>query len=409
MAIVQISPAKFYINKQFSKPYDRNISFKKRESRTDASDFASIYFNTVFSVDPKTNIKKLAQKDGSGRVVKEIYLDSSDKIIRMKEYPQDANVKETVFENDGKTIKITNEYASDDEKILLKRIKYNSQDLPVEENFNRKGVMVKKIETKKSSDFPASVETITTIYSERQKPVEITEQGDGFKNVTKFFYDEKNRLTKTIYTETDFQKTDLYDAENEKIVRSDIHYFTKYQNPKAKGVGTDTYTVYEYGESGNLLRDKTFKTSDNELISGAKYNPNTGEKTFYLDRTYKNHHALIYRNGQIVTERFYPNFNTIKTYYYENNVPYREVILEKGKCCSDTLYKADKTKYDETKNIESQEVISKKYTKMDDYNFNKLLRLFNRKDVIEIEKDFSDSNYDIFKIKLPKNSTQEKI
>ena len=371
MAIVQISPAKFYINKQFSKPYDRNISFKKRESRTDASDFASIYFNTVFSVDPKTNIKKLAQKDGSGRVVKEIYLDSSDKIIRMKEYPQDANVKETVFENDGKTIKITNEYASDDEKILLKRIKYNSQDLPVEENFNRKGVLVKKIETKKSSDFPASVETITTIYSERQKPVEITEQGNGFKNVTKFFYDEKNRLTKTIYTETDFQKTDLYDAENEKIVRSDIHYFTKYQNPKAKGIGTDTYTVYEYGESGNLLRDKTFKAMDNELISGAKYNPNTGEKTFYLDRTHKNHHALIYRNGQIVTERFYPNFNTIKTYYYENNVPYREVILEKGKCCSDTLYKADKTKYDETKNIESQEVISKKYTKMDDYNLNR--------------------------------------
>ena len=200
-----------------------------------------------------------------------------------------------------------------------------------------------------------------------------------------------------------------YPAENEKIVRSDIHYFTKYQNPKAKGIGTDTYTVYEYGESGNLLRDKTFKAMDNELISGAKYNPNTGEKTFYLDRTHKNHHALIYRNGQIVTERFYPNFNTIKTYYYENNVPYREVILEKGKCCSDTLYKADKTKYDETKNIESQEVISKKYTKMDDYNFNKLLRLFNRKDVIEIEKDFSDSNYDIFKIKLPKNSTQEKI
>ena len=46
---------------------------------------------------------------------------------------------------------------------------------------------------------------------------------------------------------------------------------------------------------------------------------------------------------------------------------------------------------------------------MDDYNFNKLLRLFKRKDVIEIEKDFSDSNYDIFKIKLRKNSTQEKI
>ena len=404
MSILSVSPIRFYTQKQHAN--SANISFKQRASRTDASAFASIYFNTIFSVDPKTNTKKLAQKDKDGKIAKEIYLDKNDKILKMKEYPKNSNVKETIFEKDGITVKETREFAADDENIILKQTTYNEQDMPVEKIYNRSGILTKTIETTKQQD---SEIKITTIYDEKNtRPIKKTVSGKDDTKTSQYFYDEKGRLTQSVYTETNFKKTNLYNPKNEKIIRSDIHYFTKYQNPKADGTGTDTYTLYDYDKNEKLIKEKTFKTLNNELLNGTKYDPQTGKKYFYLDRTYNNHYAQTFdKDGKLVSSRFYPSYNIVKTLYYDKDVPYREVILDKGKYSIDKTYKPDKKKYMTESKIDAQELISKKYKLLDDYNFNKLIRLFNRNKVIEIEKDYTDPRYDIFKIKLPKDSTKE--
>ncbi len=404
MSILSVSPIRFYTQKQNAN--SANISFKQRASRTDASAFASIYFNTIFSVDPKTNTKKLAQKDKDGKIAKEIYLDKNDKILKMKEYPQNSNVKETIFEKDGITVKEIREFAKDAENIILKQTTYNEQDMPVEKIYNRSGILTKTVETTKQQD---SEIKITTIYDEKNtRPTQKTVSGKDDTKTTQYFYDEKGRLTKTVYTETNFKKTNLYNPKNEKIIRSDIHYFTKYQNPKADGTGTDTYTLYDYDKNEQLIKEKTFKTLNNELLNGTKYNTQTGKKYFYLDRTYNNHYAQTFdKDGKLLSSRFYPSYNTVKTLYYDKDIPYREVILDKGKYSIDKLYKPDKKKYTAENKIDAQELISKKYKSLDDYNFNKLIRLFNRHKVIEIEKDYTNPQYDIFKIKLPKDSTKE--
>ncbi len=50
-------------------------------------------------------IKRISRTDGSGKVIKEVFVDTNDRILKMVERRDGDNVKETRFEEDGKTVR----------------------------------------------------------------------------------------------------------------------------------------------------------------------------------------------------------------------------------------------------------------------------------------------------------------
>ena len=123
--------------------------FKQKEENNDALNFIEEFNSTKVSVDPETMIKRISRTDGSGKVIKEVFVDTNDRILKMVERRDGDNVKETRFEEDGKTVREVKQFAVDDESILLRHTTYSKDEPPIVKDYSRDGVLIKYHEIKK--------------------------------------------------------------------------------------------------------------------------------------------------------------------------------------------------------------------------------------------------------------------
>ncbi len=134
MLISAISPVGNYytrVNSAARSQNSANVSFKQKEENNDALNFIEEFNSTKVSVDPETMIKRISRTDGSGKVIKEVFVDTNDRILKMVERRDGDNVKETRFEEDGKTVREVKQFAVDDESILLRHTTYSKDELPI--------------------------------------------------------------------------------------------------------------------------------------------------------------------------------------------------------------------------------------------------------------------------------------
>ena len=90
MLVSAISSVGNYYTRVNSAAYNvnrSNISFKQKEENNDALNFMDEFNNTKVSVEPETMIKRISRTDNSGKVIKEIFVDTNDKILKMVERP----------------------------------------------------------------------------------------------------------------------------------------------------------------------------------------------------------------------------------------------------------------------------------------------------------------------------------
>ena len=83
------------------------------------------------------------------KLLKEVFVDTNDRILKMVERRDGDNVKETRFEEDGKTVREVKQFAVDDESILLRHTTYSKDELPIVKDYSRDGVLIKYHEIKK--------------------------------------------------------------------------------------------------------------------------------------------------------------------------------------------------------------------------------------------------------------------
>lgn len=403
-------------NNKVKKPVtNTNISFKQREEKKDALEYARAFFNTNFAIEPNTNNKIITQKDDSGKIVKEVVVDANNLPIKITERNAGENVKITTFAKDGVTIKEQKEFDPNNEQILLKHVKYDENDFPIIDEYSSNGVLIRHEETSKLHDSDSKTiwfkNVKTSIYDENSgKILEHREECPVLEpKVTKYFYNESNKLIKTIFTERDYKETTEYNNE-EKPIYLERHYFTKEENPKSYNTqGFDYYTKYVYNSQGQLLKELSYRKNDNTFVWGTKYNPETGKRILERHALYFNNVTYHYNeNEEIDVERRIPLSNEIKTVYYDTKekVPYREIVQKGNDYRVDRTYEPNAEKYKQDNKIESQDLLTRKYTKLDKYHFEKVMNRFKHEQVLEIEKDYTDPKYDIYKIKMPKNSVE---
>ena len=227
--------------------------------------------------------------------------------------------------------------------------------------------------------------------------------------VTKYKYNDKNQLIQTTLTNRDYREITDYNPQTELPQHSERHYFSQEENPEARSAsyGADYYTEYVYDSHNRLIKEKTFNKRDNRFEYGKKYNPETGKTILEASRGHATHYD---KDGDIDIERTTSYPNTVKTLYYdkEQAVPYREIYKDGNNYRIDRIYKPDKEKYNNNLHrIESQKLLTRTHSDLDEYHFKKLINRFTQWNVISIQKDYTDDNYDIYKIKLPKNSQQD--
>ena len=396
-----------------------NVSFKglepEKDVKKDAIDFTRAFFNMEFENNINTKSSAIRQKDASGKIIKEIILDAQKIPMQMTERNEGQNTRVTYFEKDGATVKEYKEYAADDENILLKHFQYNEENFPYIEEYNRNGILIKKEEHKKAYDQTNHTfwleKTLTSIYDE--KTGKIIEHIEALPimapRVTKYKYNDKNQLIQTTLTNRDYREITDYNPQTELPQHSERHYFSQEENPEARSAsyGADYYTEYVYDSHNRLIKEKTFNKRDNRFEYGKKYNPETGKTILEASRGHATHYD---KDGDIDIERTTSYPNTVKTLYYdkEQAVPYREIYKDGNNYRIDRIYKPDKEKYNNNLHrIESQKLLTRTHSDLDEYHFKKLINRFTHWNVISIQKDYTDDNYDIYKIKLPKNSQQD--
>lgn len=422
MLVSAISSVGNYYTRVNSAAYNvnrSNISFKQKEENNDALNFMDEFNNTKVSVDPETMIKRISRTDNSGKVIKEIFVDTNDKILKMVERPEGDNVKETRFEDDGKTVKEVKEFDANNESILLRHTTYSSDELPIQKEYNHDGVLIKYHEIKKMP-ITDSGSYITYSYVklfDENTGLLTVEKDDtqlSFAKEKKYYYNSENKLEKTVLDTRDYLETTEYDPEDERILKVYKHSYTQDERPDSRNQcpGEETYTDFIYDNQKRLLKTKTYNAADNSFMYGQKYNPETGKVKFERWHLYHNDSATVYdEQGEKEMHRDRSYGRPLTTTYYdkETHVPYREIVVEGKNYTVDRVYEPDVARYKNSRDgIRGQKLKSRTYSNLDDYYFKQAMQRFTRQNVVELTKNYSDGEYDTYTLKVKKDpSTQD--
>lgn len=421
MLISAISPVGNYytrVNSAARSQNSANVSFKQKEENNDALNFIEEFNSTKVSVDPETMIKRISRTDGSGKVIKEVFVDTNDRILKMVERRDGDNVKETRFEEDGKTVREVKQFAVDDESILLRHTTYSKDELPIVKDYSRDGVLIKYHEIKKMP-ITDSGSYITYSYVKLfdEKTGLLTVEKDdtqlSFKKEKKYFYNSENKLEKTTLDTRDYFETSEYDPEDGRILVTHTHKYTTEERPDSSNqrAGENTDTKYIYDDKNRLIKEMTFLSSDGTFLYGKKYNPETGKVKFERTHLYHNDSATLYdEQGEREMHRDRSYNRPLTTTYYDKDthVPYREIIVEGKDYTVDRVYEPDPERYKSSRQgIHGQKLKTRTYSNLSDYYFQQAMQRFTRENVVEVTKNYSDGEYDTYTLKVKKDPSNQ--
>ncbi len=422
MLISAISPVGNYytrVNSAARSQNKTNVSFKQKEENNGALNFMEEFNSTKVSVDPETMIKRISRTDGSGKVIKEVFVDTNDRILKMVERRDGDNVKETRFEEDGKTVREVKEFDANDESVMLKHLTYDEYNNPVIEEFNQAGILIKEHRQKRvattSSGNYMNYDNIK-LYDEVTGRI-IEDKDDSvissLKKVKNYYYNSDNRLEKTTLDTRDYFETSEYDPVDEKILVTHTHKYTTEERPESSNqrAGENTDTKYIYDDKNRLIKEMTFLSSDGTFLYGKKYNPETGKVKFDRWNLYHNNSATLYDDqGEIEMTRDRSHNRPLTTTYYDKDthVPYREIIVEGKDYTVDRVYEPDPKLYKSSRQgIHGQKLKTRTYSHLSDYYFKQAMQRFTRENVVEVTKNYSDGEYDTYTLKVKKDPSNQ--